>query len=64
MTSEPVELSDLLATREAVVADLRTGLGSDDREFPLSVFAQNPTGARRRAFMQTNCRRCVLVRAV
>jgi hypothetical protein len=42
MTSEPVELSDLLATREAMVADLRTGLGSDDREFLLSVARAEP----------------------
>jgi hypothetical protein len=42
MTSEPVELSDLLATREAMVADLRAGLDSDDREFLLSVALAEP----------------------
>lgn len=42
MTSESVELSELLATREAMVADLRTGLDSDDREFLLSVARAEP----------------------
>ena len=42
MTSEPVELADLLATREAMVADLHSGLDSDDREFLLSVARAEP----------------------
>jgi predicted nucleotidyltransferase component of viral defense system len=42
MTSEAVELSDLLATREAMVADLRAGLRSDDREFLLSIARAEP----------------------
>lgn len=42
MTAEPVALSDLLATREAMVADLRAGLSSDDGEFLLSVARAEP----------------------
>jgi hypothetical protein len=42
MTSEPVELSELLATREAMIAELSGGLDSDDREFLLSVARAEP----------------------
>jgi predicted nucleotidyltransferase component of viral defense system len=42
MTAEPVELSDLLATREAMVSNLRAGLKSHDREFLLSVARAEP----------------------
>lgn len=42
MTAEPVEFSELLATREAMVADLHTGLDSNDREFLLSVARAEP----------------------
>jgi predicted nucleotidyltransferase component of viral defense system len=42
MTADPVALSELLATREAMVADLRVGLNSDDREFLLSVARAEP----------------------
>jgi hypothetical protein len=42
MTSEPVALSDLLATREAMLVELHAGLDSDDREFLLSVARAEP----------------------
>jgi predicted nucleotidyltransferase component of viral defense system len=42
MTSEPVALSDLLATREAMLADLHASLDSHDREFLLSVARAEP----------------------
>jgi len=46
MTSDPFELSDLLATRTAMVADLRGGLDPDDREFLLSVARAEPDWSR------------------
>jgi Nucleotidyl transferase AbiEii toxin, Type IV TA system len=46
MTSDPVELSDLLATRTAMVADLCGGLDPDDREFLLSVARAEPDWSR------------------
>jgi predicted nucleotidyltransferase component of viral defense system len=46
MTSQPVALSDLLATREAMVVDLHAGLDSDDREFLLSVARAEPDWGR------------------
>jgi hypothetical protein len=42
MTAEPVELSDLLATRETMVTALCASLDSDDREFLLSVARAEP----------------------
>lgn len=46
MTSQPVALSDLLATREEMVVDLHAGLDSDDREFLLSVARAEPDWGR------------------
>ena len=42
MTAEPVELSDLLATRAAMVVDLNANLSPDDRKFLLSVARAEP----------------------
>ena len=42
MTSEPVELPELLATRERMMHELQSGLDSDERRFLLSLIANQP----------------------
>lgn len=42
MTTEPVELKELLAARERMVCDLQKGLDADERSFLLSLVANKP----------------------
>ncbi len=42
MTSDPVELPELLATRERMMHELQSGLDSDERRFLLSLIANQP----------------------
>ncbi len=42
MTSEPVELPELLATRVRMMHELQSGLDSDERRFLLSLIANQP----------------------
>ncbi len=42
MTSEPVELPELLATRERMMHELQSGLDADERRFLLSLVANQP----------------------
>lgn len=42
MTMEPVELNDLLATRERLTHELQTGLNAEERGFLLSLVTNNP----------------------
>jgi hypothetical protein len=42
MTSEPVELPELLATRERMMHELQSGLDSDERRFLLTLIANQP----------------------
>ncbi len=42
MTSEPVELPELLAARERMVHELQSGLDADERRFLLSLVAYQP----------------------
>jgi predicted nucleotidyltransferase component of viral defense system len=45
MTTEPVELPELLATRERMISELQNGLDSDERRFLLSLVANEPEWA-------------------
>lgn len=42
MTTEPVELEELLATRDRMVGELQQGLDADERRFLLSLVANQP----------------------
>lgn len=42
MTTEPVELKGLLATRERMIAELQAGLDANEREFLLSLARNEP----------------------
>lgn len=42
MTTDPVELSELLATRERMVLELQAGLDADERRFLLSLVTNQP----------------------
>jgi predicted nucleotidyltransferase component of viral defense system len=45
MTTEPVELPELLATRDRMLSELQNGLDSDERRFLLSLVANKPEWA-------------------
>jgi hypothetical protein len=42
MTTEPVELPELIATRERMISELQKGLEADERRFLLSLVANEP----------------------
>jgi hypothetical protein len=42
MTTEPVELAELLAARERMIRELQQGLDADERRFLLSLVANQP----------------------
>jgi len=42
MTAEPVELSELIATRERLIREIQQGLDSDERKFLISFVRKQP----------------------